>query len=689
MSFLAAGSGARAGRGEAGAWTGLGLPDNGAPPAPASQSHQYQPTNPDPQPQPQPPQRTSIASLTTSDPAPPPPLGPSFGRGGVEGLSPASLGGGMSLSLSPASTASTSVHSLKHSPAYPAAPLGHDARLLMERALSEPGVLDANGRPSGRDGGQPAPASWRRSASTPATVDRPAYEPLLVFGDDDGRAEDLDVADQAGQSPGETPFDFDGPSHPPRPRHPRKAAHPQASFPTGLPHGQSALTYQHAPVSLSNAFLSGPSVIRQPSHTPSPPSSRTAPRTSVPARPVPDRTRTDEQEIQAVAALAGFRTLPAANSVPGPLEGAVTGLQTYPSVLPPLANRAAAPPHLASGGGSYRPHSAGRSSSGAVSGAGYGLLLRSREDDIVEPGSGRTTPVPDGDDDGDERATLPPGPAREARQRIGKRKPTTSGRMVKLEPGVDLAAIAAAKVLSGADVGPQPKAKRPRTAGAGAGASARAGTDALAREEGAAVERHSFGMMDEDEIDARLRKAANLVQSATSATAQERALSLWVQDWIGSSYEAHATGTVSRTCLFTRYNHAAAAYGVKASNAASFGKAMKTRFGEGVKTRRLGVRGNSRYHYIGLRPTHRAEAERLHELDVAEAAVPPRQVYVKKGRTGKRGPQQNPARNRTKSESAEADEGEGSEGEGDGDGESESDGGEAVDRVKQEDMAYA
>jgi hypothetical protein len=51
-------------------------------------------------------------------------------------------------------------------------------------------------------------------------------------------------------------------------------------------------------------------------------------------------------------------------------------------------------------------------------------------------------------------------------------------------------------------------------------------------------------------------------------------------------------------------------YGVSAINSASFGKAVRGAY-PGIKTRRLGNRGNSKYHYVSLRPAIKVEADRL------------------------------------------------------------------------------
>lgn len=51
-------------------------------------------------------------------------------------------------------------------------------------------------------------------------------------------------------------------------------------------------------------------------------------------------------------------------------------------------------------------------------------------------------------------------------------------------------------------------------------------------------------------------------------------------------------------------------FGLRPINSASFGKVVRSTF-LGIRTRRLGVRGNSKYHYVSLRPAISTEAQRL------------------------------------------------------------------------------
>lgn len=78
------------------------------------------------------------------------------------------------------------------------------------------------------------------------------------------------------------------------------------------------------------------------------------------------------------------------------------------------------------------------------------------------------------------------------------------------------------------------------------------------------------------------------------------------------SYSQHANSTVPRQGLYHSYTLSCDEYGVRPINSASFGKAVRHAF-PGIKTRRLGNRGNSKYHYISLRPAIRLEAMRLNE----------------------------------------------------------------------------
>ena len=74
--------------------------------------------------------------------------------------------------------------------------------------------------------------------------------------------------------------------------------------------------------------------------------------------------------------------------------------------------------------------------------------------------------------------------------------------------------------------------------------------------------------------------------------------------WLLSVYEINAEGSTPRQELYEHYQRACeegAAGGMPTINAATLGKIVRAAF-PGVGTRRLGTRGRSRYHYLGISP---------------------------------------------------------------------------------------
>ncbi|KAK6908478.1 hypothetical protein I203_102480 [Kwoniella mangroviensis CBS 8507] len=116
-----------------------------------------------------------------------------------------------------------------------------------------------------------------------------------------------------------------------------------------------------------------------------------------------------------------------------------------------------------------------------------------------------------------------------------------------------------------------------------------------------------------------LTDKSNEIKRITSQTQQDKARTLWVRRWLMLSY-THAVGrTVPRQGLYHSYTVSCDEYGLKPINSASFGKAVRAAF-PGIKTRRLGVRGNSKYHYVSIRPAIQIEAERLNEYGDSSGA---------------------------------------------------------------------
>lgn len=72
--------------------------------------------------------------------------------------------------------------------------------------------------------------------------------------------------------------------------------------------------------------------------------------------------------------------------------------------------------------------------------------------------------------------------------------------------------------------------------------------------------------------------------------------------------------SLPRSTLYAHYLRHCAAHRLEAVNAASFGKLIRSVF-VGLRTRRLGTRGNSKYHYYGIRAKPSAGSEPRPEPD--------------------------------------------------------------------------
>ena len=124
----------------------------------------------------------------------------------------------------------------------------------------------------------------------------------------------------------------------------------------------------------------------------------------------------------------------------------------------------------------------------------------------------------------------------------------------------------------------------------------------------------------EDQIQVILHDKAKNVRRILSTTQQDKARTAWVRYWLQKAYTITPNYSVSRQGLYHSYCLASEDYGLQHINAASFGKAVRAAF-PGIKTRRLGHRGNSKYHYVSLRPALAIEAERLNEYPESNGSV--------------------------------------------------------------------
>ncbi|KAL0840044.1 hypothetical protein ABMA28_015368 [Loxostege sticticalis] len=86
---------------------------------------------------------------------------------------------------------------------------------------------------------------------------------------------------------------------------------------------------------------------------------------------------------------------------------------------------------------------------------------------------------------------------------------------------------------------------------------------------------------------------------ATPAAPQPRMPPATVQ-WLLDHYETAEGVSLPRSTLYTHYLRHCTAHRLDPVNAASFGKLIRSVF-IGLRTRRLGTRGNSKYHYYGIR----------------------------------------------------------------------------------------
>ncbi|KAL4262047.1 RFX-like DNA-binding protein [Pleurotus pulmonarius] len=112
--------------------------------------------------------------------------------------------------------------------------------------------------------------------------------------------------------------------------------------------------------------------------------------------------------------------------------------------------------------------------------------------------------------------------------------------------------------------------------------------------------------------DAALEKLAANVRAATTTSASDRAKQIFVQAWLTANYAPYPDGNVPRQGLYFSYRRICDQYSIPHINTATLGKAIRLCFPT-IKTRRLGVRGNSKYHYCGIRPATAAEAEWLQD----------------------------------------------------------------------------
>ncbi|KAF8341398.1 uncharacterized protein EI90DRAFT_3116538 [Cantharellus anzutake] len=121
-----------------------------------------------------------------------------------------------------------------------------------------------------------------------------------------------------------------------------------------------------------------------------------------------------------------------------------------------------------------------------------------------------------------------------------------------------------------------------------------------------------------------LEQLAVNVRAATTTSASDRAKHIFVQAWLNANYAPYQDGNVPRQGLYHSYRAVCDEYRIPHVNTATLGKAIRLCF-PAIKTRRLGVRGNSKYHYCGIRPATAAEAEWLQDFIKRSNNIRPQQ----------------------------------------------------------------
>ncbi|KAF9406450.1 hypothetical protein HW555_013187 [Spodoptera exigua] len=84
--------------------------------------------------------------------------------------------------------------------------------------------------------------------------------------------------------------------------------------------------------------------------------------------------------------------------------------------------------------------------------------------------------------------------------------------------------------------------------------------------------------------------------------------------WLLDHYETADGVSLPRSTLYAHYLRHCATHRLEPVNAASFGKLIRSVF-LGLRTRRLGTRGNSKYHYYGIRAKPGVEHEPIEPRD--------------------------------------------------------------------------
>uniref|UniRef100_A0A6J0SNC0 DNA-binding protein RFX2 n=1 Tax=Pogona vitticeps TaxID=103695 RepID=A0A6J0SNC0_9SAUR len=126
---------------------------------------------------------------------------------------------------------------------------------------------------------------------------------------------------------------------------------------------------------------------------------------------------------------------------------------------------------------------------------------------------------------------------------------------------------------------------------------------------------------------ATLEMAIENLQKNEGITSQKTSLLNSHLQWLLDNYETAEGVSLPRSSLYNHYLRHCQEHKLDPVNAASFGKLIRSVF-MGLRTRRLGTRGNSKYHYYGIRLKPDSPLNRLQE-DPQYMAMRQQPVYQK------------------------------------------------------------
>ncbi|XP_071434220.1 DNA-binding protein RFX2 isoform X3 [Pithys albifrons albifrons] len=111
---------------------------------------------------------------------------------------------------------------------------------------------------------------------------------------------------------------------------------------------------------------------------------------------------------------------------------------------------------------------------------------------------------------------------------------------------------------------------------------------------------------------AQLEMAIENLQKSEGITSHKSSLLNSHLQWLLDNYETAEGVSLPRSSLYNYYLRHCQEHKLDPVNAASFGKLIRSVF-MGLRTRRLGTRGNSKYHYYGIRLKPESPLNRLQE----------------------------------------------------------------------------